>query len=94
MYQDSYEIESQKKHAIIDYSSDGEWALCLATREDAIAAQEGNLDGIVELDRDTNLNSLILRAVKEWGCNPHELWVSECARELVSRSLNGQMETD
>ena len=89
MYQDSYN-ETEKKHAVIDYISDGEWGLCLVTREDALAAQEGNMDGVVELDRDTNLNSLILRAVKEWGCNPHELWVSECARELVSRSLDGR----
>lgn len=89
MYQDSYEIESQKKHTIIDYSSNGEWGLFLATREDALAAQEGNLDGIVELDQDTNLNSLILRAVQA-GVNPHELWVSECARAVVSYSLNGK----
>jgi len=89
MYQDSYN-DTEKKHAIIDYSSNGEWGLFLATREDALAAQDGNPQGIVELDLDTNLNSLILRAVKEWGCNPHELWVSECAREVVSYSLNGK----
>jgi hypothetical protein len=89
MYQDSYN-ETEKKHAIIDYVSDGEWGLFLATRADAIAAQKGNPEGIVELDIDTNLNSLILRAVKEWGCSPQELWISECARELVSYSLNGK----
>ena len=83
MYQDSYQTESEKKHAIIDYIEGGEWGLCLATRD---SAREGMVDQII--DRDTNLNNLILRAVKEWGCNPHELWVSECAREVVSYSLN------
>ena len=84
MYQNHYE-ETQQQHTIIDYIEDGEWGLCLATRE---SAREGMIDEII--DRDTNLNNLILRAVKEWGCNPHELWVSECAREVVSYSLNGR----
>jgi hypothetical protein len=59
------------------------WGLCLATRN---AAREGMVDEII--DKDTDLNTLILRAVKDWGCNPHELWVSECAREIVSYTLN------
>jgi hypothetical protein len=59
------------------------WGLCLATRQ---AAREGMVDEII--DKDTDLNTLILRAVKDWGCNPHELWVSECAREIVSYTLN------
>jgi hypothetical protein len=82
MYTNAYE-NSYTKHAIIDYIDRGMWGLCLATRE---AAREGMVDEII--DKDTDLNSLILRAVKDWGCNPHELWVSECAREIVSYSLN------
>ena len=85
MYKDSYEIESEKKHAIIDYIEAGEWGLCLATKT---TVGSGMVDTI--LDRDTNLNNLILRAVKEWGCSPQELWISECAREVVSYSLNGR----
>lgn len=88
MYQDSYN-DTEKKYAIIDYTSNGEWGLFLATREDAVAAQNGNPEGIVELDQDTNLNSLILRTVQA-GVNPHDLWISECARVVVSYSLNGK----
>lgn len=79
-----YNQFSDDQHAIIDYIDNGLWGLCLTTRE---TARTGSVDEI--LDTDEDLNSLITRSVRTWGVDPRELWVSECARELVSYNLSG-----
>lgn len=81
---DSYNKFSNDQHAVIDYLDNGLWGLCIASRE---TARAGTVDEIIDTDED--LNNLIIRSVRTWGVDPHELWVSECARELVKHNISG-----
>jgi len=77
------------QHAVIDYLDNGFWGLCITSRE---TARAGSVDEIIDTDED--LNNLIIRSVRTWGVDPTELWVSECARELVHYNLSGCVEVE
>jgi hypothetical protein len=77
------------QHAVIDYLDNGLWGLCITSRE---TARAGSVDEIIDTDED--LNNLIIRSVRTWGVDPTELWVSECARELVHYNLSGCVEVE
>ena len=92
MHDSDYNNFGDDQHAVIDYICDGLWGLCVTSRN---TARAGMVDEIIDTDED--LNNLIIRSVRTWGVNPRELWVSECARELVAYNISGiseQMETD
>jgi hypothetical protein len=71
--------------AFIDYEGDGLWAFGIL---------EMGADNIPEvretIDRDSDLNKLVKRAVLDWGVDPTELLVSSCAREIAMLALKGK----
>ena len=72
--------------AFIDYEGDGLWMFGIATPNYEI--QDFDIADII--DRDSDLNKLVKRAVMDWGVDPYELWVSPCGREIALLALNGK----
>ena len=69
----------------VDYEGDGLWAFGIL---------EMGADNIPEvretIDRDSDINKLVKRAVLDWGVDPTELLVSSCAREIALMALKGK----
>lgn len=70
----------------VDYEGDGLWAFGIIgynADTDSVEIQE-------TLDRDSDLNKLVKRAVLDWGVDPRELLVSSCGREIALLALQGK----
>ena len=74
----------------VDYDSHGLWMFGIMTPDhnspDGIGC---GMTVLQTIDRDSDLNKLVKRAVSEWGVEPNELWISPCARELAVMALRG-----
>jgi hypothetical protein len=69
----------------VDYEGDGLWAFGI------LELGADNIPEVREtIDRDSDLNKLVKRAVIDWGVDPTELLVSSCAREIALLALNGK----
>ena len=70
----------------MDYEGDGLWAF-------GIIGYNADTDSVEireTLDRDSDLNKLVKRAVLDWGVDPRELLVSSCGREIALLALHGK----
>lgn len=84
-FSEKYDTKNDQM-AFIDYEGDGLWMFGIATPD--YETQDFSIAEVI--DRDSDLNKLVKRAVREWGANPHELWVSPCGREIALLALNGK----
>ena len=68
--------------AFIDYEGNGLWAFGI------LEMGADNTPEVREtIDRDSNINNLVKRAIMDWGVDPTELMVSPCAREIATMAL-------
>lgn len=65
--------------AFLDYGANGLWCVGIMNPNKQGAAR------LVEvIDEDSDINTLVGRAVNDWGVDPRELWVSPCAAAIAS----------
>jgi len=80
-YNSGYDTQNDQV-AFIDYEGNGLWAFGIL---------EMGADNIPEvretIDRDSNINTLVKRAIMDWGVDPTELMISHCAREIATMAL-------
>jgi hypothetical protein len=80
-YNSGYDTQNDQV-AFIDYEGNGLWAFGIL---------EMGADNIPEvretIDRDSNINTLVKRAIMDWGVDPTELMISPCAREIATMAL-------
>lgn len=82
----NYESDTETDQIpFIDYEGMGLWIFGI--HHGASVKPEFETSEIV--DRDSDLNKLVGRAVRDWGVDPRELWVSPCAREIAVLALTG-----
>lgn len=64
--------------AFLDYGANGMWCVGIMN------PHKQGAERLVEvIDEDSDINTLVDRAVHDWGVNPRELWVSPCAAEIA-----------
>jgi hypothetical protein len=68
--------------AFLDYGNDGLWIVGIMNPH-----EQGDRRITEIIDEDSDINSLVKRAVYDWGVDPHELWVSPCAKEIATLTL-------
>jgi hypothetical protein len=71
--------------AFVDYEGDGLWAFGILEMD-----ATGKPQIRETIDRDSDLNKLVKRAVMDWGVDPTELLVSSCGREIALLALKGK----
>lgn len=82
----NYESDTETDQiAFIDYEGMGLWIFGI--HHGGSVKPEFETSEIV--DRDSDLTKLVGRAVRDWGVDPRELWVSPCAREIAVLALTG-----
>ena len=68
--------------AFLDYGFGGSWVVGIMN------PHKTGPDRLIDiLDEDVDINSLVKRAVYDWGVDPNELWVSPCAKEVATLAL-------
>ena len=95
MHYDNYNSDENEYNAsfgtstdqipFVDYEGDGLWAFGILQMD-----SEGLPQIRETIDRDSDLNKLVKRAVWDWGVDPHELLVSSCGREIALLALKGK----
>jgi hypothetical protein len=68
--------------AFLDYGRDGMWIIGIMNPN-----EQGDRRLTEIIDEDSDINTLVKRAVYDWGVDPHELWVSPCAKEIATLTL-------
>lgn len=80
----SFDFKSADTIPFIDYGDSGVWILGLMRPNSSC---ENELLGV--MDEDCCIESLIGRAIGEWGIDATELWISECGGQLTVWRRNG-----
>lgn len=78
----TYGGEVNDQVAFLDYGHGGLWVIGIMNPH--VNGPERIVD---VLDEDSDINTLVKRAVHDWGVDPRELWVSPCAKEVATLTL-------
>lgn len=82
-YETDYEGENssvpEDQVAFLDYGRGGKWIVGIMNPN-----KQGNQRLTEIIDEDSDINTLVQRAVYDWGVDPNELWVSPCAAEVAT----------
>ena len=85
-YETDYEGENtslpEDQVAFLDYGRDGMWIIGIMNPN-----EQGDRRLTEIIDEDSDINTLVKRAVYDWGVDPTELWVSPCAKEIATLTL-------